>query len=60
MKLINNLVWLKYIGANLLLSIDDVKSCENLIKSSKILVTNLEIATETAFFSLKLAHSNNG
>ena len=46
MKLINNLVWLKYVGANLLLSIDDVKSCENLIKSSKILVTNLEIATE--------------
>ena len=48
------------LGANLLLSVDDVKSCDQLIKSAKIVITNLEIPVETAFESLKLAKKNNG
>ena len=36
------------LGANLLLSSDDILSCEESIKNSKILVTNLEISIPTA------------
>ncbi len=48
------------LGANLLLSSEDIQKCEGLIKGSKVLVTNLEIPFETAFSSLKLAKSNLG
>lgn len=46
------------LGANLHLTTDDIKNCENLIKNAKILVTNLEIPVETALYSLKLAKAN--
>lgn len=48
------------LGANLLLSSDDIKSCEQLIKTSKILVANLEIPFETVLTALKIAKTNNG
>lgn len=43
------------LGANLLLKPEDVDKCEHLIHKSKILVTNLEIPSDTALHSLKLA-----
>lgn len=43
-----------------MLSSDDINSCEDLIKNSKILVTNLEIPAQTVLTSLKLARKHNG
>lgn len=48
------------LGANLLLSSDDVKSCERLIQNCKILVANFEIPYETVLAGLKLAKTHNG
>lgn len=47
------------LGANLLLSAADLDTCVDLIRTSNILVTNLEIPIDTALYSLKLAKSNN-
>ena len=46
------------LGANLLLSNNDVDKCLELVKRAKILVTNLEIPAETALYALKLAKEN--
>lgn len=43
------------LGANLLLSPNDIDKCTDLIKNSRILVTNLELSLETVIHSLKLA-----
>ena len=48
------------LGANLLLGVEDINNCQDLIKNSKLLVTNLEIPLETAIYSLKLAKLNKG
>ena len=48
------------LGANLLLTVEDINKCQDLIKNSKLLVTNLEIPLETAIHSLKLAKLNKG
>lgn len=46
------------LGANLLLSSDDISSCENLFRNSKMLVTNLELPLKTVVTALKLAKLN--
>lgn len=43
------------LGANLLLSPEDIETCEESIKNSRILVTNLEIPIETVIKSLEIA-----
>lgn len=48
------------LGANLLLNAADLDTCVDLIRTSSILVTNLEIPIDTALYSLKLAKNNNG
>lgn len=47
------------LGANLLLNAADLDTCVDLIRTSSILVTNLEIPIDTALYSLKLAKNNN-
>jgi hypothetical protein len=48
------------LGANNLISIDDIKASESLIKESSILVTNTMITLEAALFSMKLAKEYDG
>lgn len=47
------------LGANLLLSPGDIDRSIDLMKSAKILVTNLEIPVDTVLHSLKLAKESN-
>ena len=47
-------------GANFLVSIDDIKASESLIKESSILDTNTMITLEAALFSMKLAKEYDG
>jgi hypothetical protein len=48
------------LGANLLLSVEDVNKCENLIKNCKVFVTNLELPLESVIRALELAKAHNG
>ncbi|CAF0838220.1 unnamed protein product [Brachionus calyciflorus] len=47
------------LGANLLLSPEDIETCDESIKNSKILVTNLEIPIKSAIKSLEIAKKYN-
>ena len=48
------------LGANLLLTSEEVESCEHLIKRARVLVTNLEMPVEAVKTSLRLARKHNG
>jgi len=43
-----------------MLSIDDVKASENLIKESSVLVTNTMITLETAVYAMQVAKKYDG
>ncbi|KAJ8308715.1 hypothetical protein KUTeg_013589 [Tegillarca granosa] len=47
------------LGANLLLSVEDINAAESLISSSKVVVCQLEIKPETTLAALKLAKKHN-
>ena len=49
-----------FIGANLLLSNNEIKACQELIQNSKFLVTNLQLNYDTVLSSLQIAKGNNG